>query len=493
MSVTFCTFSWRRRVGFPRERPSRRRDAAIGRSLQPRRRSSACSDRKRPFTDPPSFPRDATRTAAIPANQISSGSAISPPRPLVGGRHRVPPRAIHAAVPSPPHRPAPGWRREPYRLLFPLGAVLAVIAVLPFPLRGVGGGALGLFHSVAQILGFLTCFVLGFLFTFVPRRTHTAGPEGWEMAVAMGVPPAAVWFAWANAGEVSYLLWLGLIVVAIGFTVTRMRASAARDAVPAVLTWIPLSLAAGAVGAALAAAGPLLTGGGAPRSWAIGRGLLVQGLVAGLVIGVGGILVPQITRGDASPAPLDPEARRRTLGAHAAAAAAFFASFPLEVLVDVRAGIALRAAVCTLVLVVAARLHRPPTLAGFHRWLVWLGAWLVPLGFWIGALFPRHRGAALHVVFVGGFSQIALAVATHVALSHGGRPERLSRNPRALLAMAVLLAAAFVARIAAGIDLAHVAGWLSVAGVAFTGAVLAWAVVVGPVLMRGAGSGPGRR
>lgn len=390
-----------------------------------------------------------------------------------------------AAVPSPHPSPAPGWRREPYRLLFPLGAALAVIAVIPFPLGGAGGGALGLFHSVAQILGFLTCFVLGFLFTFVPRRTHTAGPEAWEMAVAMGVPPAAVAFAWGNAGEVAYALWLGLIVVAIAFTVTRMRAAAsARDALPAVLAWVPLSLAAGALGAGLAAAGPLLTGGGAPRSWAIGRGLLTQGLVAGLVIGVGGILVPQITRGDAPPLP-DPARRRRALAGHAAAAVAFFASFPLEVLSDVRLGIALRAAVATLVLVAAARLHRPPTLPGFHRRLVWLGAWLVPLGFWIGALFPRHRGAALHVVFVGGFSQIALAVATHVALSHGGRPERLSRSPRALLAMAGLLAAAFAARILAGVDLSHVAGWLSAAGVAFTGAVLAWAVVVVPVLVRG--------
>jgi uncharacterized protein involved in response to NO len=390
-----------------------------------------------------------------------------------------------AAVPS-PQTPTPGWRREPYRLLFPLGAALAIVAVLPFPLGGAGGGALGLFHSVAQILGFLTCFVLGFLFTFIPRRTHTSGPEGWELAIALGVPPAAVAFAWGNAGEVAYLLWLGLMIVAIGFTVTRMRAAAARDALPAVLAWVPLSLAAGAVGAALAAAGPLLTGHGAPRAWAIGRGLLVQGLVAGLVIGVGGILVPQLTRGEAAPAVPDPARRRRAGALHAVAAAAFFASFPLEVLGDVRAGIALRAAISTLVLLAAARLHRPPTVPGLHRRLVWLGAWFVPLGFWVGALFPRHRGAALHVVFVGGFAQIALAVATHVALSHGGRPERLSRSPAALLAMAALLAAAFAARIAAGIDLAHVAGWLSAAGLAFTGAVLAWAVVVVPVLVRGA-------
>lgn len=385
-------------------------------------------------------------------------------------------------VPAAPRPPAPGWRREPYRFLFPLGAALAVVAVLPFPLRGAGGGSLGLFHSVAQILGFLTCFVVAFLFTYVPRRTHTPGPDGWEMTVAVAIPPAAVAAAWVNAGEMPYVLWLGLVVVAIGFTVTRLRAASARGAPPSVLVWIPLSLAAGAVGAVLAASARLLSGGGAPPAWTIGRGLLVQGLVAGLVLGVGGLLVPQLASGEEEPATADPARRRRRVVAHALAAAAFFASFPLEVLVNVRLGIALRAAVATGVLV-AARVHRRPTLPGVQRWLVWLAAWLVPLGFWIGALFPRQRAAALHVVFVGGFSQLVLAVAAHVALSRGGAGRR-SASPLALRAMAVLLAGAFAARILAGLDLRHVAGWLSAAGLAFTAAVVSWAVVVVPALLR---------
>ncbi|HZY04113.1 MAG TPA: NnrS family protein, partial [Anaeromyxobacteraceae bacterium] len=95
---------------------------------------------------------------------------------------------------------------------------------------------------------------------------------------------------------------------------------------------------------------------------------------------------------------------------------------------------------------------------------------------------PRLRGAALHVLFVGGFAQLALAVATHVALSHGGRADRLRASPAPLRVMAALLAAAFGGRILAGIDLSHVAGWLALAGTAFTGAVGAWAVLVVPAL-----------
>jgi uncharacterized protein involved in response to NO len=374
-----------------------------------------------------------------------------------------------------------------------MGAALGVAAVLPFALRSAGGGALGLFHSVAQILGFLTCFVMGFLFTFVPRQTRTAGPEAWELAVAMAVPPVSVGYAFANAGGTPYVLWLGLVVVAIAFTVTRLRAGARAGAPPAVMVWIPLSLAAGAIGAVLVAVSPTLAGGGAPQAWVVGRGLLVQGLVAGLVIGVGGLVVPALTRGEAPPAPAAPARQRRALQAHRAAAAAFFASFPLEVLLHARGGLVLRAAIATVVLVGSAGLHRRPTLAGTHRWLVWLGAWLVPLGFWVGAVFPRHRGAALHVVFVGGFAQLALAIAAHVALTRGGRSDASAGSPRALRLMAALLAGAFAARLLAAADRTRVAGWLAAAGAAFTAGVVAWAVAVVPALVARSDGREGRR
>jgi uncharacterized protein involved in response to NO len=380
------------------------------------------------------------------------------------------------------------WRQEPYRILFPLGAALAVVAVLPFALRGVGGGSLALFHAVAQIQGFLTCFVVGFLFTFVPRRTGTPPPAAWQLGAAVALPVLAVVLAWGNAAVLPHVLWLVLVAVVLGFTVRRLAASPARGRVPAVFAWVPLSLLAGAAGAALTAFGPRLGGTAGMHAWAVGRGLLTQGLVAGLVLGVGGFLVPQLTRGEAPPDLAEPRTTRLAASLHAAAAALFFASFPLEVLADTRAGVALRALVATAVLVIVARLHRAPTLPGLHRRLVWLGAWLVPIGFWMWALVPRFRGAALHVLFVGGFAQLTLAVATHVVLSHGGRPERLVESPRALRVMAALLAAAFGARIAAGIDLRHVAGWLAFAGLAFTAALAAWAALVAPVL-RGEGGG----
>lgn len=377
-----------------------------------------------------------------------------------------------------PTRAAPAWRRAPYRLLFPVGAALALVAVLPFPLRGAaGGGALAPFHSAAQVLGFLTCFVMGFLFTFVPRFTRRGGPDRWELGLALAVPPACTLSAWAGDMGTAVVLWLGLVAVAVAFTVRHLRAAppGALRAAPGALIWILASLVAGATGAALTAAAPALSAGGAPAAWAIGRGLLVQGLVAGLVIGAVALLRAAGTAGDPRPA------RGPGWRAHALAAAAFFASFPLEVLASPRGGLALRAAVATGALVVAG-LHRAGGFAGLQRRLVWLGAWLVPAGFWIGAAFPAHRGAALHVVFVGGFSLVSLALGAQAV--EAGAAEPRPASPRALGVMAALLAAAFAARLAAAVDLARVAAWLAIAGAAFAAAVVAWAVAVARGIVR---------
>ncbi|WP_242342288.1 NnrS family protein [Anaeromyxobacter terrae] len=381
---------------------------------------------------------------------------------------------------------APGWRREPYRVLFPLGAGLAVVAVLPFVAGGAGGGALGVFHPLAQIDGFLSCFLAGVLFTFVPRQTRTPPPGRWQMLAALALPLASVASAWAGRGALAHGLWLALAAVVLGFTVRRVRVAGGTPP-PAVAVWVPLSILAGATGALLSALAPLASATSAPRAWIIGRGLLAQGFVTGLVLGVGAILLPRLTRGEDAVV-LRPERLRRAAGLHAIAALAFFGSFPVEVLYDARLGMALRALVATLVLVLAAGIHRPPTLPGVHRQLVWIASWLLPLGFWLAALAPRLRTAALHVVFVGGFTQLTLAVAAHVVLSRGGRGPALEESPWTARAVAALLALAVGARLLAAIDLARIPFWLAVAGMAFIGAVLAWAALVRPVTTASGGS-----
>jgi uncharacterized protein involved in response to NO len=81
-----------------------------------------------------------------------------------------------------------------------------------------------------------------------------------------------------------------------------------------------------------------------------------------------------------------------------------------------------------------------------------LAHWLLVAGLWIAAVAPKYRIDFLHVMFMGGFTLMILAVGTRVVLSHGNYPlaeERKSWPLRiglitGLIAMLARLAAPFV-------------------------------------------------
>jgi uncharacterized protein involved in response to NO len=378
---------------------------------------------------------------------------------------------------------APWWRREPYLLLFPLGAVLAWAGVLPWLLFSLGATSLyrpmfeaigyrAAFHPVAQVEGFLTCFAVGFLFTFVPRRTGTAPPAPWQMAVALGAPVVSVVCAWFERWLLAQISWLVLIAVLVGFVAARARSGGRR--IPASFVWVLAGLLMGAAGAVLAGIGAALEN---PAFWLhlVGRGLLLQGLFTGLVLGIGGLLLPAITRG------VDPTAERPprpwAYAVHAILAAGFAATFFLEHLASVRAAYALRAAIALAVVIGSLEALQPPTVPGFHRRVARWSVWMLPAGFLWVAVAPEYRRAGLHLVFLGCFTALVLAVSTQVGLSHGSRSERLRGSPWQLVASCALLVAALVGRVLLEVDPRHFHLWLGASAGAFLTATVPWAAL----------------
>ncbi|MFL5407909.1 MAG: NnrS family protein [Myxococcales bacterium] len=371
-------------------------------------------------------------------------------------------------------RAAPAWRRDPYKPLFGLGMLLAWAGVLHwiFFALGIIPEYRSIFHALAQIEGFLTCFALGFLFTFVPRRTGTAPPAVWQMLVALGCPVAVVILSWFEKWAVSQIFWLLLLGTLIQFAAKRMLSSQRRDSVPASFVWVGFALAFATFGSVLAGVGAAL---GEEWFWLhdIGRALVLQGMFTGFVLGTGGLLVPAITRGvDPTSAP-----QRLPAGVHLALGLLYAASFWADALVSLRAGFGVRFLV-VLVVLLAIRAHLRPTIDGFHRRLVFLAVWMLPLGNLIVALAPEYRRAGLHVVFIGCFALLVFAVSTHVVLSHGARPEQLHGRPRQLVVAAVLLGFALCARVLVDVDPARTAIWIATAGTSFLCATIAWAALV---------------
>lgn len=249
----------------------------------------------------------------------------------------APPKASADTIPT--------WRREPYRALFPLGVLLAWAGVLHWLLlaTGVIEEYRSVFHAFAQIEGFMTCFAGGFLFTLIPRRTQIAPPAAWQMALAMAAPIAIVIViaAWFEKWALSQIPWLAAMAMLIEFAVSRLRrAKAAR--VPISFVWVVLALVMGTGGSILAGMGAAL---GEDHFWlhAVGRNLVLQGMFTGMVLGIGGFLLPVITRGAQ---PLEPAVvSPRGAALHLAAGLVFIGSFFVEALISVQLGFALRAAI----------------------------------------------------------------------------------------------------------------------------------------------------
>ena len=375
----------------------------------------------------------------------------------------------------------PRWRAEPYRILFPLGGLLAWAGVLHWLLLATGATDeyRSTFHAITQIQGLMTCFATGFLFTFIPRRTGGEPARAWQIAVAVVAPVATTGFAWFELWVPSQACWVALILVVMGFAFSRARRSKSRGAFPPGFLWVPGTLAGSLAAAVVAGIGGAS---GGDRMWLhdVGRSFIQQGLFTGLVLGIGSLLLPVLAYGK----PPAPPRRGVAVAAHAAAILAFMASFPVEWQLDLRAGFAMRAAITTGVLC-AAGLWRRPTMPGLHRTLAWLSAWCLPMSALVVTAFPGYRRAGLHVAFIGCFALAALSVSVHVALTHAGRAKLLEQRPWQVAGFALLLAAALGFRFALDLDPVHFNRWLGCAAACFLSATVVWALLVVPRLTEG--------
>jgi uncharacterized protein involved in response to NO len=397
--------------------------------------------------------------------------------------------AAAAPVANPQLEGAPLWRREPYRVFFPLGVLMAWGGVLHWLLHAIGAleNYQPVFHALTQIQGFLMSFAVGFLFTAVPRRTGTSPPAAWEMAIGIAAPMGTAWSAWSQRWALSQAFWIALLAVLLAFVLRRFVSERAARRPPNSFVWVPLALLMGLAGSVLIGVAGVR---GPDFFWYhdLGRLFLLQGMFLGLVAGIGGMVLPLITHGessvDAGPGRRDRAAR----GGHVAAAALIAGSFWIENSGWPRSAALLRAGVMAAELIITARLARPPSVPGWHRRLVWLAAWLIPAGYVLAALFPLQRAAGLHVVFVGGFALLTFSVGLHVTLAHGGYGDLVRGRSWQVAAYGGLFLLAMVLRALVEFDPARFYPWLGASAASFLLATLFWGALALPRMRSAPGS-----
>lgn len=375
------------------------------------------------------------------------------------------------------------WRREPFRLFFPLGVLLGWAGVSHWLLyyAGVLSTYSCQLHGLIQTQAFLVAFALGFLLTALPRRTQTspaASLELWLFAFGLSATTITAYLEWWRASETIYA---GVLLLLAQFAVRRFSKRGAGRRPPAAFVLIPIALLQGLLGAFFVFASTAVD---APPWWqSMGRLLIEQGVFLCLIAGVGSLILPLIA-GEPPPPDLGASpAERRKLFGYAAVGATIFASLWLEQWGWASGGPLLRAAAIALSMGWGAGAWRRPQRPGLHRQLVWLAIWLLPTGLVLSALLPELRVAMLHVTFIGGFGLLTFGVATHVALSHLDLQAQASGWPRPVIAFATLFLVAMATRVAADLTEDYFLHLAIAALLWLTGSAI-WLLFLGPHLLR---------
>ena len=387
---------------------------------------------------------------------------------------------------------------DPYRVFFPLGVLLGTAGVSIWLLYWLGltAGYSGRAHAFVQIEGFLYAFIAGFLLTAIPRFTGTTPPSRvTQHVLAAAVLATAVAFE-LRAFAVGHALFLGVHATVMTLAVRRVLRR--RTAPPESFALVGIGMLAGLTAAVINVAVAL---GIVPAEWdLVGRRLLTEGMVLLLVLGVGGFLGPRLL----GFAPL-PEPPRLSVGA-APQRPPLFAGrrvplylaaglgIALSVVLEYRAGLSamapLRAAVASALILATIKPWQAPAVRTTLAWCVWSAHWLVIAGLWSSALAPALRVDLLHVVFMGGFTLLILAVGMRVALSHGGHAlaaERRSWPLRIGIATGLF---ALVARIGAAFAPDSFFAHLGIAALAWIVGVLVWGAYLVRLIWRPGVPGP---
>ncbi len=385
-----------------------------------------------------------------------------------------------------------GKRTDPYRVLFPFGILIGIAGVSIWPAYyfGLTAGYSGRAHAFVQIEGFVYAFVAGFLLTAIPRFTGTEAPGRTAQFILAGLilsSAAAFEFQIERAGHIGFLIAHVFVI-----TLVASRYARKRNPPPETFPLVGLGLLAGLIGGTVNAA--IAWQALEPSFDLLGKRLLTEGMLLLLVLGIGSFLGPRLMGFAQIP---DFEKMGRLAGKTglsflernqsyilALTGAAIIASLIAEYRFQLGWAAYLRAALATAI--IAAKIHpwRLPAVRTTLAWCVWMSFLFLLFGLWISAAAPPYRVDFLHIVFIGSFTLLILAVGTRVALSHGGHSLSAEQRSWVLRIGAAAVIIAMFSRAGAPFAAESFFEHLAIAALLWIAALAVWGYYVMGLLRR---------
>jgi len=315
---------------------------------------------------------------------------------------------------------------EPYRLLFPLGALAGIWGVMLWP--ALYAGMLTFYpaeaHTRLMVEGFLGAFVAGFLGTAFPRLTGNKTWSAGELLVVVGLWGMAVVSHARNQVTAGDAAFAAMLVVLLAGMVRRVIFGH-RDTPPPGFILVLVGLLGAALSAGFLSVSQNLSL--TQLQWA--RLWLFQGFLLLPLMGIGPYVLPRFfgmpSRHSFDDSPTPPAGWWKRAVMAMIAGLLIVAGFALEVHGNALAGQLLRAAVIMawfaseLPLLRRGKISSTP--GNSVRWAI-LG---LVSGMICAALWPPQRVGSLHLFFASGIGLVTLTVGTRVILGHAGRHDLL--------------------------------------------------------------------
>jgi len=372
---------------------------------------------------------------------------------------------------------------EPFRIFFPLAVLVGISGVSLWPLffSGIHKFYPGIMHSRMMIEGFLGGFVIGFLGTAMPRLLSAPPLRGWETwtLVVLHLTVAGL--------HIGHQLLLGDTVFAVqlilfGVFLLR-RARHATDLPPPGFVLVGMGYLAGLVGTLLWLGGM--------NGWVSGSAMMLGGLwlnqafVLLLILGVGTFLLPRFLAIEGI-RPLDEERRAsqewvlRAVTAGSVGVAILLSYWMETAYAAVNAAAVVRGSCVLAYLLFIVPIHRTSKPGRTVPMAVNIALASLVLGLAFPLFWPGQRVAALHIIFLGGFSLITFTVATRVVLGHSGYGHLFRTRLPVLLGVIALLLIGTALRVIGDFFPEQRTGNLNWASYLWMGAAAMWGLAILP-------------
>ena len=323
---------------------------------------------------------------------------------------------------------------EPYRYLFAIGAVNAVCGAVVWLVYAAGLMPYpAVMHPILMSGGFLTSFGLGFLWTALPRFTHsdtTRFRDILPLLVTSLAAMASTLVGWISIAMIFHLL---TVIQSLVFAERCFRRGQQTAPDSFVFIRVGLVINATCIGILVLQSFLQTSADASMMPFALShfaRSFFLKGFMLFLLIGVGHRLVPAII-GMPSPQKIDLHPRSSTIlhsmlhgvmksKEHWLLMTAFLGAFLIEALGEVRISASVFAVTFVWTALRVFRVTHRPDVSHPVALFVWCSVWSMTIAPLCIAVWPQAAIHLWHIMFIAALALVTIMVSLRVSISHSG-------------------------------------------------------------------------